>query len=74
MTYGEYPFLGTGNTTKHDDHTYLIMNDDTLFSHLDHELTKIKTAFITSTPDITEWTTKRWFEFILTMEKTGAIS
>ena len=32
----EYPALGLGNTTKHDGQTYLIMNDGTLFSHLDH--------------------------------------
>ena len=74
MAYSEYSFLGTGNTTKHDGYIYLIMNEGTLFSHLDHQLTKNKTAFITGAPDITEWTPKRWFEFCLAMEEAGAIS
>ena len=38
----EYPALGTGNTTKHDGQTYLIINDGTLFGHLDHQSTKNK--------------------------------
>ena len=70
----EYPALGTGNTTKHDGQTYLIMNDGTLFSHLDHQSTKNKTAFITGAPDMTGWMPKGWFEFCLTMEKAGAIN
>ena len=33
----EYPALETGNTTKHDGQTYLIMNGGTLFGHVDHQ-------------------------------------
>ena len=50
----EYPALNTGNTTKYDGQTYLIMNDGTLFGYLDHQLAKNKTAFITGAPDMTE--------------------
>ena len=70
----EYSAFGTGNTTRHDDQTYLIMNDGTLFDHLDHQSTKNKTAFITGAPDMIEWTLKGWFEFYLTMEKSGTIN
>ena len=42
-----YHTLNSGNTTKHDGQTYLIMNDGTLSGHLDYQLTKNKTVFIT---------------------------
>ena len=50
----EYPALETGNTTKHDGQTYLIMNDGTLYGHVDYQLTENKTAFVTGDPDIIE--------------------
>ena len=70
----EYPALGTGNSTKHDGQTYLIINDCTLFGHLDPQSTKYTTAFITGAPDMTKWTPKGWFEFCLTMKKSGTIN
>ena len=70
----EYPALELGNTTKHHGQTYLIMNDGTLFGHLDHQSTKNKTGFITGAPDMTEWTPKGWFKFCMTMEKAGTIN
>ena len=32
----EYPAIGTGNTTKHECQTYVIMSDGTLYGHLDY--------------------------------------
>ena len=32
----EYPAIGTGNTKKHAGQTYMVMNDGTLYGHLDH--------------------------------------
>ena len=70
----EYPALGTGNTTKHEGQTYLLMNDGSLFGHLDHQSTKNKTDFITDAPDMNDWTPKGWFEFCMTMEKAASIN
>ena len=70
----KYPALGTGNTTKHDGQTYLIMNDGTLYGHLYYQSTKNKTAFITGAPGMTEWTPKGWFNFCMMMEKAGTIN
>ena len=48
----EYTALGTGNTTRYDGQIYFIMNDGTLYGHLDYQLTKTKTAFITGAPGL----------------------
>ena len=70
----EYPALGTGNTIKHEGQTYLIMNDGSLFGHLDHQSTKNKTAFITGAPNMNDWTSKGWFEFCMAMETAASIN
>ena len=70
----EYPAIGTGNTTKHDGQTYVIMNDGTLYGHLDHQSNKNKSAFLSGALDMTEWTPKAWFNYYMTMEKAGIIN
>ena len=41
----EYPAIGTGNTTKYDGQTYVIMSDGTLYGHLDYQSNKNKLVF-----------------------------
>jgi len=70
----EYPTIRTGNTTKHAGQTYVVMNDGTLYGHLDHQLNKYKSAFLSGALDMTEWTPKAWFNYCMTREKARTIN
>ena len=70
----EYPAIGTGNTTKHDGQTYVIMSDGTLYGHLDYQSNKNKSAFLSGALEMTEWTPKAWYNFCMMMENAGTIN
>ena len=70
----EYLALGTGNTTKHDGQTYMIMSDGTLYGHFYYQLTKNKSIFLTGAPKMTEWNPKACFKFCMMMEKDETIN
>ena len=70
----EYSELGIGNTTKHYGQTYVVMNDGTLYGHLDHQSNKNQSAFLFGAMDMTERTPKAWFNYCMTLEKAGTIN
>ena len=70
----EYPELKNGNTNTHAGKTYVDMYDGTLYGHLDRQLNKNKSAFLSSAMDMIEWTPKAWFKYCMTFEKAGTIN
>ena len=70
----EYLATEAGDTTKHDGQTYMIMSDGTLYGQLNYQSNKNKSTFLTGALDMTEWTPKAWFNFCMTMKKTGTIN
>mmetsp|Transcript_8302 Transcript_8302/g.9666 ORF Transcript_8302/g.9666 Transcript_8302/m.9666 type:complete len:108 (+) Transcript_8302:165-488(+) len=61
----EYPALGLGNTTKHEDQTYLCMIDGSIWGHLDYQNNKQKSAFLNGAPDMTKWTPKGFYHLCM---------
>ena len=50
----EYPMLGLRNTSKHTGQTYLIIQDGTLYGHLQYQSNKHKVTFPTGAMPMTE--------------------
>ena len=70
----EYPELGIGNTTAHAGQTYLCMLDGSIYSHLDYQNNKHKSAFLAGAPVMTDYTPRGFHSMCMIMEKAGAIN